>query len=108
MSIFGNNDPGCVQNCQSPCGGSITFSWDDTLFYPTSISLVDNPNIADGGIKDINYTLGCLTVFTNPQSIDLTNYNGDCEAFPTLPQPGNVYIIYRIITPHIDTYYYLS
>eukprot|EP00484_Ammonia_sp_Unknown_P006924 CAMPEP_0197075042 /NCGR_PEP_ID=MMETSP1384-20130603/211413_1 /TAXON_ID=29189 /ORGANISM="Ammonia sp." /LENGTH=436 /DNA_ID=CAMNT_0042513885 /DNA_START=26 /DNA_END=1334 /DNA_ORIENTATION=+ len=57
------------------CNGSITFAYDDTLFYPTQISLTAGPQVADAGNT---WTFRCLTPLTAHSSTDLSAYDGQC------------------------------
>lgn len=50
-----------IMNGNDICGGSITFTYDETLYFPTEISLNYGPFIADAGIS---YEFDCLSAGT--------------------------------------------
>ncbi len=57
------------------CGGSIVFTYDNILYYPTQTSLNYGPYIEDANSY---YTFGCLTV----NDVDFNKqYNGKCNNY---------------------------
>lgn len=70
------------------CDGSMTFEYDQTLYYPLRISMVYSPMIADAGM---DYTFGCLTVYEMDGSTDVPPHDGECSLYTgcTLEPCGN-------------------
>jgi len=63
------------------CGGSITFAYDDTYYYPTQISLAAGPYIADAGQSWSFQCLTPLSEYPRPMWLVLPTlrlYSGEC------------------------------
>ena len=86
-------DSGCDEkgNSSDPfisCGGGVTFTYDETLYYPTSIFIESN---SCGMACDafMGYNIGCLSVIGSDSEVSLTYTNG-CDNFtvPEIPVVG--------------------
>ena len=86
-------DSGCDEkgNSTDPfisCGGGVTFTYDDTLYYPTSIYIEFN---SCGAACDafMGYNIGCLSVISSESELPST-YTNECDTFtvPEIPVVG--------------------